>query len=404
MTRARLAASYVAIMLVGLLLLAVGAVLAIDRTMHASLDERLATEARAVRTFLDVRGGRLRIDADDRAQLLTLLGGASNALVLNRSGRPVLSSTAGIPRRLWSLPRAAQRIFDVGAGDAQVRVLVAPVLAHRQTVGSIVVWRDADWIAETDRNAAIAFGLAALVIAGLALLAGNLVTRQALDDAFARQRRFGADASHELRAPLAVIRAEADLSLRKDRHREEYKAAMQTVVGEADRMESIIGELLSAARGERARLQRERTDVVVIVKAVAERLKPAIVAKHGAIALQVPAAADIIADPPALERAILAVTHNAVGYAPAGGLVELHVSSEGNCVEIQVRDDGPGFSRGALLHAFERFWRDEGGGRHGSGLGLTIAKSLVEGCGGSIRISNRTTGGARVSMRFRAAR
>ena len=403
MTRTRLAAAYVAIMFAGLLLFAALAVLAIDGALRSSLDSRLATEANATKTFIDVHDGKIAIDADDRRQFLSVLSVASNGLVLDPSGALLLSSTAQPPAALTSAPSNIAGYFNAGRGDSAVRAYALPLAHEGSRIGTVIIWRSSGLIAQTDRGAAIAFGLGAIVIAALALLAGNLVTHRALGDAFARQRRFTADASHELRAPLAVIRAEADLALRKERTPADYQAAMQNIASEADRMEALIGDLLSAARAESSKPERERVDLASVVVNVSERLAATLAAKHGALDVQAPQSAYVLADAGSLERAVMAVGHNAARHVPEGGLVRVNLSRNGSWIEVDVEDDGPGFSEAALEHAFDRFWRGGTGGQEGSGLGLAIAKSIVESYGGRISLANRNGGGALVRIRLPAA-
>ncbi|HEV3153989.1 MAG TPA: HAMP domain-containing sensor histidine kinase [Candidatus Baltobacteraceae bacterium] len=402
MTRTQLTATFVAIMFAGLLILAAAAVFTNDRTLRASLDSRLSTQAKAAAVFADVKRGKLAVDADDRAQFLGVLGPGSAGFVADGDGNVVLSSSANV----LHVPAGAgdrETYFNAGSGERAVRAFASPVLRDGTRVGTIVVWRSSAYIGESDRNAAIAFAGAAVAIALLALVAAHFVTRRALEDAFSRQRRFTADASHELRAPLAVIRAEADLALRRDREPAEYRAAIQTIASEADRIESLIGDLLSAARAESRRLSRERVDAAGIVRRVSERLRPALAAKQGVVDVDVPADAYVLADQHALERAIMAVGHNAAQHVPKDGNVRMLVQRDGEWLEIDVRDDGPGFSDAALAHAFDRFWRESPGAAEGSGLGLAIAKSIVESLGGRIELSNGPQGGAQVRIRLPAA-
>ena len=403
MTRTRLAAAYVAIMFAGLLLFAALAVIAIDGALRSSLDSRLTTEANATKTFIDVHDGKVAIDADDKRQFLSVLGVASNGLVLDPSGQLLLSSTARPPAALLTAAPNIVGYFDAGRGDSAVRAYASPIVHDGIRLGTVIIWRSSGLIAQTVRGAAIAFGLGAIVIAVLALLAGNLVTNRALGDAFARQRRFTADASHELRAPLAVIRAEADLALRKERTPADYQAAMQNIASEADRMEALIGDLLSAARAESARREPERVDLATVVVNVSERLAPTLEAKRGALDVQTPQSAYVLADAGALERAVMAVGHNAARYVPEGGHVRMNLSKNGRWIEVDVEDDGPGFSESALEHAFDRFWRGGVDGQEGSGLGLAIAKSIIEAYGGRISLANRGGGGAQVRIHLPAA-
>jgi signal transduction histidine kinase len=403
MNRFRLAGAYVAVMLVGLLLFAAAAVFAIDRTQRSTLDVRMSSAARVATTFLDVRHGSIEVDADDRRQFLTVLGTDTDGAVFDPQGRVVLSSSARVPAAIAPRMQATPVFFHLGGGDTAVRAYSFPIVQYGRRLGTVVVWRGIDWIDETDRTIAIALAAAALLIAGLALLAGNVVTQRALEDAFARQRRFTADASHELRAPLAVIRAEADLALRKERDGAAYRGALETIASEADRMESLIGDLLSAARAESGASARERIDAAQVLARVAERLASAATAKGAAVRVQSASNLTVLADEQALERALLAIGHNAVRFTPQGGSVNMLAQRLDNTVEIAIHDDGPGFSPEALEHALERFWREPAApAGSGSGLGLAIARSIVESSRGSIAISNRAGGGAAVHLRFPA--
>lgn len=403
MNRLRLSGAYVAIMLAGLLLFAAAAVFAIDRAQRSTLDSRLQTTARAAVQFVDVHNGRIAIDASDREQISGVIAAETDAAVLDKDGTVLYSSASRVIRTLQKAYGLQQRFFDAGRGDAKVRAFVLPVVRSGLRAGAIVVWAGSDWIDETDRNLAIALGAGALLIAGLALLAGNLVTKRALDDAFARQRRFTADASHELRTPLAVIRAESDLALRKDRDTQQYRSALQTIASEADRMEALISDLLTAARAESGALSPERIDVAALLARVAERLASAAAAKDAAIRIHDGESAVIFADPNAIERALLAIAHNAVRHAPVHGVVQLRGRRGDHAVEISVQDSGPGFSPDALEHGLERFWRATGApAGSGSGLGLAIARSVVEANRGSIALANAPEGGAIVRLRFPA--
>lgn len=401
--RSRLAVTYAAMIFIALLIFAAAAVVAIDRTLRSTMDARLRTEAYAAASLEDVEHGRIVADSQDKIQFLTLLSAGVDAIVFDADGHVVLSSVLGPATGIVALEKSAPGYYTIGKGNDVRRAFVVPVVRDGTRAGTVVVWSASDWIDETDRGAAIAFGIAAFIIALLAVFAGGAVTRGALEDAFARQRRFTADASHELRAPLAVIRAEADLALRKERPPNEYREAMSSIAAEADRLESLIGDLLSVARAESGGVPRTRVEVGSVMRDVAERLSPAAAAKEAQLDVHVLADAAVLADRQALERALLAVAHNALKYAPQRGRIEMDVRKAGRSVQISVRDNGPGFSREALSHALERFWRDDSARTQGgTGLGLSIAKSIVEAFGGDIAVEN-TDDGAAVRLRLPSA-
>ena len=402
----RLLALYIGVLLAGLLVFSIVAVLAIDRTVRSSLDSSLATEAQASAAFVDVEKGHTVIDADAQRQFIKSLDVQLNGAIFSRQGRVELTNVARPPAAVLEIARRARaaQFLTAGKGDNALRAFVLPVARGGVRYGSVAVWRSSDWVDELDRGAAVAFVAATLVISGLAVLVGNAVTRRALEDAFSRQRRFTADASHELRAPLAVVRAETDLALSRERSASEYRSTLTTIASESDRIESLLDHLLAAARAEGGSLRRERVDFSTVCSEAVQRLEPAARARNQQLDFTIEPDALVVGDGLALGQAVLSLIHNALKFTPNGGRVRVTLERAGERIELLVRDSGPGFSNEALVHGFERFWRDDPlGAGGGTGLGLAIAKATLEACGGTIEIANAPGGGATVRCLLAAA-
>jgi signal transduction histidine kinase len=395
--RGRLVMWYVVVLVMALLVFGTGAVVVIDRDLRASLDARLQTTAAAARNIVDVKQGRISMDERDREQMFALLGAQTEVVVVRGSNDVIFTS---VVRPASALIRLAQAtgFADVSNVESEtVRAVVLPISIESKRAGAVIAWTTTAWIQGTDRRIAVAFALAALLLAAVASVAGSAVTRRALEDAFTRQRRFTADASHELRAPLAVIRAEADLALRKQRDAKVYERALDTIAVEADRLESLVSALLSAARAENARAKPAVIDLAPVVQRVCERFEPTAVAKDVSVNVSDGQPCHVRGTEDALERALTAIVHNAIKHTPSGGHIDVWTTCKSRRAEICVRDGGPGFSAAALVHGLEWFWCDNPS-RSGdaSGLGLAIADSIARSSGGNIRLLNSVEGGAQV--------
>ncbi|MBV8264615.1 MAG: HAMP domain-containing histidine kinase, partial [Candidatus Eremiobacteraeota bacterium] len=277
--RAKLIASYVGVLVLALATFGAIAVLVIDRDLRASLDTRLTTVARAALNFVDVEGGTARIDERDRAQVFALVSPQIDVAV-ESARATILSTTPAPPGELLERARTADGLFSLHTAGNGLRAVALPILSNGKPVGSVIAWSSTDWIGDTDRQIAAAFVLAALLLAAVASLAGSSLAQRALDDTLERQRRFTTDAAHELRAPLSVIRAEADLALRKPRDAQAYQAALATIASEAQQMETMVSTLLVAARAQAERSAHVVVDVLAVARGVCLRLQPAAGAKH----------------------------------------------------------------------------------------------------------------------------
>jgi signal transduction histidine kinase len=189
------------------------------------------------------------------------------------------------------------------------------------------------------------------------------------------------------------------LALRRPRDSEEYRRAIESVAIETQRLETLTDELLAAARSDVDARGRERLDAASVAAEVGERIRVAALERDICVVVDTGARMYVDAHRATLERALLAIAHNAIQHAPNGGTVRLDVREAGGDINIAVRDDGPGFSHDALAHATERFWRENSARtRGGTGLGLTIADTLVNANGGRLGLNNSADGGAIVTI------
>lgn len=224
-----------------------------------------------------------------------------------------------------------------------------------------------------------------------------------LQRAFEIQKRFTADASHELRSPLTVLRGEMELALRRERAPEEYREVLNSSVEEVSRLTRITENLLTLARSDAGSIRPEarRVDVREVVERITDRLEP--VAAERGVRIELAGASSLSAcvDPGLVGQVVWNLVENALKFSPRGEAVEVHVGLEGPSpdgpVRLSVLDRGPGVGD-RPEELFERFFReDPARTRGGSGLGLAIVEAIALAHGGSARAEARPGGGAVIS-------
>jgi heavy metal sensor kinase len=219
-----------------------------------------------------------------------------------------------------------------------------------------------------------------------------------LEGAFDAQQRFVADASHELRNPLAVIRTNIDVALADDRAEAEDLRQTATVVKRAsDRMARLVDDLLLIARREVPGERNDLVDLAAVMSEEADEFAAAAGRKHVSIQLSIGSGLVATGDRDALKRAVANLLENAVRYAPEGGRVELRSGSERSWAWISVADDGPGIDPKYHERVFDRFFRvDPSRARNegGSGLGLSIVRQIARAHGGDVQLRSTPGEGA----------
>lgn len=226
--------------------------------------------------------------------------------------------------------------------------------------------------------------------ARLVRVLNEMLTR--LDLARTTQRRFTADASHELRGPLTALRGELDLALKREREPAQYRATLESCRDEVIRLTRLSTDLLTLARTETGITAQESSelDLFTVARRVAERYRAVAAARDVQVVVQ-GQAASVQGDPTLLERAVSNLVDNAVKYAPAGSVVSLEVQS-GDPVALTVRDRGPGVPAADAQHLFNRFFRGDGQATEGTGLGLALARAAAEAHGGRLEFLGNDPG------------
>lgn len=278
------------------------------------------------------------------------------------------------------------------------RAALSPVERLRRQAAAIPVRGDGPAVLQVPRTRD--------EIAALAGTMNDLLSR--LRRALDTERAFAADASHELRSPLAILRGELELAARLGRSPAELTAAVHIAAEEADRLTRITNDLLVLARGDAGRLELRlaETDISDLLgrsaALAAPRLAPASVTCH----IDAPAGIRAQVDPDRFRQAVDNLLGNAARFAPAGSVIVVAAREDGPDLCVEVSDNGPGFPDGFLPHAFERFRRPDGGRSRddgGAGLGLAIVQAICAAHGGRATAGNKPAGGAMVSMRFPGA-
>lgn len=242
-------------------------------------------------------------------------------------------------------------------------------------------------------------------LSGLETAVNNLIVR--MHNAYRQQVRFVDDASHELRTPIAVIGGYADLLDRWGQKDEQVlKESIRAIKTETEHMKTLVEQLLFLARGDAGRqpMKKERLDMTAVLHEVWEEsrmIDPAheyVFRESGPMYVQ--------GDEAMLKQAIRILTDNAVKYSPEGSRITLRAYAEAGEVCVDVQDNGIGVSRTDAARMFDRFYRADAARNSetgGSGLGLSIARWIVERHGGSFRVLSYEEVGTRITLALPAA-
>ncbi|MGO9012881.1 MAG: sensor histidine kinase [Bryobacteraceae bacterium] len=227
-----------------------------------------------------------------------------------------------------------------------------------------------------------------------------------LELAFRRITRFTADASHELRAPIALIRGTAEVVLLQQRNGESYRAALRDILVEGERTSKLIEDLLMLARADSGASRLAMGPVDLREPLLEACVQPMARAQSKGVRLDpsVPeTAAAVVGDRDALRRLFLILLDNAVKYTPPGGSVRIELAQSEREVRVTVRDTGIGIASEDLEHIFERFYRADKARQRdsgGAGLGLSIARWIADAHHAGIQVESALNRGSAFHVIF----
>jgi signal transduction histidine kinase len=276
---------------------------------------------------------------------------------------------------------------------------------------SYVAVAAADRVELEDRYASLIGAFAGAALVALVLVAGGgyvLVRKSTapVEHTMESMRRFMADAAHELRTPITVLRSRAEVALQRPRDPTHDEEALRGVERESERLSRIVDDLLILARadaGER-RPRRKRIYLDDIADDAAGAARAMAVACGVTLAVETFEEAVVLGDPDLIRQLLMIVLDNAVKFTPPGGRVGIGVSAPDGRALVEVRDTGIGIPSEHLPHIFERFYRGDPARARaataGAGLGLAIARWIAEVHGATIDIVSDAGRGTRVAIRF----
>lgn len=360
-----------------------------------------------------------------RAQLLTLPGGDDNSraglldlygadtLMAQREiaserlllvARDVRNSQKGVTRVVVGTPTMAAMALP---GEYLFVIAgILPIIIGAATWGAYaILGREARQVARiTDEVSAITDGRslhtrlhweeASPEFTKLVSTLNAMIAR--LETSFLGLRRFTADASHELKTPLMVLRVDVERAMSDRTPRAEKLVALEEALQEITRMSDLVESLLTLARADEGRfdIHREPVDLKPLVQEVYETA--IILGEAAEVQVTLPFTDDItvLGDRPRLRQLFLNLVTNAIKYTPAGGRVDIGLGRHPDNVTFAVRDTGIGIAAADFPHIFDRFWRADRvrsrtSERGGFGLGLAISQWIAQAHGGALTASSR---------------
>jgi len=409
--RLQLTAWYAGVLVLVLAVLGVGLFFTVRRQMARHLDVSLRAAAAALEQAARIRETEQAgahgavVDAVDELHIPD-----RSLYLLDQDVHPI--KPAALPDRIRDAIREAAegkhpyRNLDAPDGR-ELRVYVERFTGTtgRAYVAAVV----ADRMELENEYTSLIEAFAAAALAALLLVAGGgsfLVRKSAapVERSMEQMRRFMADAAHELRTPITLLRTRAEVAASQERDPASDAATFQAIEREAARLGEITGGLLTLARADAGEwpVVRETLYLDDAIAGAVDATRALADQRHVFVEVGSFEEARITGDPALVRQLLLIVLDNALKFTPEGGRVRLDVSAENGRAAVVVSDTGIGIPAEQLSHVFERFYRGDGA-RHaaeGAGLGLAIAQWIATVHGAHIDIASEPGRGTRVAISF----
>lgn len=235
----------------------------------------------------------------------------------------------------------------------------------------------------------------------LSLALNRMIAR--LDDAFQNSRRFAADASHDLRTPLTILRGELENMVEDSKLDRELRARLGSLLEEAIHLTKIVEQLFTLTQLDSGNscTERKRFDLSELARTTAEQMSLLAEDKRIALACEAPQPVWVEGDRSRIKQVIVNLLDNAVKYTRPEGRVLLRVETTNGHARLEVEDNGIGIPADALAHVFERFFRVDktrSAGAESAGLGLSIVKSICTAHGAEVKVASTPNVGSRFSI------
>jgi heavy metal sensor kinase len=447
--RLRITAWYFAVLATGFSLFGLIAFYAMRGSILETVDENLQDQIHGVGELIERESGKTELERDLRA-IEEIRAGSDLLQVSDPAGNWIYRSSTMAHFGPAAPGAARSSITTQQPNGVPLRVLTLPVEAGGKTYIVQLAYPLDDFYEALDRFRRILFLTSPLLLllasAGgywlsrRALAPVDQVTREArsisaqnlssrlavprtgdelqrlsetlngmlerLEQAFRRITQFTADASHELRTPVALMRTRAEITLRKARSQEEYRDTLRQILEDLQRTSSLIENLMLLARADSGAeaLERARINMVENVEQACLAGRALADAKGISLHVELPESPVWIeGDANSLRRLFLILLDNAVKYTPPQGRITVSLSASDGSAVAEVRDTGIGIAAQDLSHIFERFFRaDRARSREtgGAGLGLSIGKWIAEGHGGTISAQSKPGEGSVFQVRI----